>query len=80
LCANESQAFPGRWGELAELLRQAHDSLTRAGAAGARDEDLVALSRATRSAVRDARADVDRAVATVERVVLDAGTLAAPGA
>jgi hypothetical protein len=76
LCANESAAFPGRWEELADLLRQAHESLAIAGAAGAPEAELVALSRATRYAVRDARADVDRAVAAVERVVIDARILA----
>ncbi len=80
LCANESEMFPGRWAQLADLLREAHESLARAGAAGARGDDVVALSRATRHAVRDATADVEGAVAAVQRVVLDARNLAAPRA
>jgi hypothetical protein len=75
LCSNDFQRFPGRWGELADLLRQTQVCLEEADAAGVRTADLAAVSRAARHAVKDADRDVDRAVDLVGRVVLDARSL-----
>ena len=72
-----SPDFPGSWGELADLLRDTHQSLARAGAAGARDDEVVALSRAARKAVRRAEIDLEEAVAEVSLLARDARSLAA---
>lgn len=76
MCANNSAGFPGRWGELAELLRETHATLELAGAAGVCTAELAAVSRAARQAVKHAGSDVDLAVEEVGRLVLDARSLA----
>ena len=73
---NDFDGFPEPWGELAQLLRDAHEQLEEAGAAGVDRAELAALSRAARLAVRDAAEDPERAVARAGRVVLDARELA----
>ncbi len=79
MCANESRTFPGAWGELADLLRETYDCLANAGRSGARQQDVVDLSRAARQAVRGAADDVDMAVTIVEQIVLDARSLTGDG-
>ena len=76
MCSNDSDRFPEPWGELAQLLREAHERLEEAGAAGVDRAELAALSRAARLAVRDATQDPEQAVERAGRVVLDARELA----
>ena len=73
---NEFARFPEPWGELAQLLREAHERLEEAGAAGVDPAALAALSRAARRVVKEAGADPGRAVERAGRVVLDARDLA----
>jgi len=80
LCSNDSREFPGAWGKLAGLLLETQEQLARAGRAGARREDVVDLSRAVRHALSAAPDDVDRAVAAVGRIALDARSLVAADA
>lgn len=73
---NDSARFPEPWGELADLLRETHEKLEEAGAAGVDPAELAALSRAARQVVKEAGVDPGRAVERAGRVVLDARGLA----
>lgn len=77
MCHKGSPCFPGSWGELADLLRETHEALAQAGAAGVRDDEVVALSRAARKAVRCAEVDLEKAVEEVSLLARDARSLAA---
>jgi hypothetical protein len=76
LRTNDFPPFPEPWGELAHLLRETHERLEEAGAAGVDRAELAALSRAARHALKVAADDPGEAVERVGLVVLDARELA----